>query len=30
MFGTSNNKGAPESEMKLNPVFKEIMTLRKW
>ena len=28
MFGTSNNKGAPESEMKLNPVFKEINKLR--
>ena len=27
---SSSNKGAPGSEMELNPVFKEIMTLMEW
>jgi hypothetical protein len=30
MYGSRNNKGAPGSEMVLNPVFKEIMTLMEW
>jgi hypothetical protein len=29
MYGSSN-KGAPGSEMELNPVFKEINTSREW
>ena len=29
MYG-SNNEGAPESEIELNPVYKEIDRLREW
>jgi hypothetical protein len=29
MYGSRNNKGAPERKMELNPVFKEIKRIRK-